>query len=151
MTITNIDDARFLKRGGLPLNTAVQHRTFSEEYSEHWVRLMQAHSKFMGAVLDYTEHSGSPRKWKGVKRRLRALWKEGKRCDAFIGKRLGITGPREALSEDEERETLVLVQFLSERAVPFLEFWDGVIDEVEGGTALTIRFPDDVPPWCDAD
>jgi hypothetical protein len=33
--ITRLEDARALKRMGVPLNTPIEDRTFSEEYSEH--------------------------------------------------------------------------------------------------------------------
>jgi hypothetical protein len=72
---TNLDDARELKAAGLRLNLPLEHRTFSQEYSEHWFGLMEARTRFMIAVLEFSGgvRSGSPGKWKLAKRRLGAL------------------------------------------------------------------------------
>ncbi len=40
--ITSIQDARFLRRVGMPLNTTLEHRTFSAGYSHRWLKVLKA-------------------------------------------------------------------------------------------------------------
>jgi hypothetical protein len=49
-TITSLEDARALKRLGVPLNTPIEHREFSPAYTDHWVDLMVAQAKFVEAI-----------------------------------------------------------------------------------------------------
>jgi hypothetical protein len=48
------------------------------------------------------------------------------------------------------QEGQILARFLTERAMPFVEFWRRTFDVMadEDGTALTIR-PGDIPTWLD--
>ena len=60
--ITQLEDARQLKRMHLPLNLPITHRTFSADCARHWFDLMDAHGKFVAAVLEYLDgaRAGSP-------------------------------------------------------------------------------------------
>lgn len=90
---TNLNDARELKRAGLPTNLPLTHQTFSQDYSEHWFLLMATYSKFMVAVHEYSDgpRAGAIGQWKLVKRRFNSLSEAMQRCDAFIGKLSGNT------------------------------------------------------------
>jgi hypothetical protein len=148
--ITDLDDARFLKRAGLPLDLPLTHREFSREYSEHWLGLMNAHSRFTIAVLEYSEgaRSGSSGKWKLVKRRFGDVRKAMRDCDAFVSKLSGNVMPPVFESEQDEHECSLLSYFLADRAMPFVEYWQSAIAAVDGGTSLTIE-PRDMPKWID--
>ena len=58
MKITNLEDARALQRMGYPLDTPVEYREFSKEYTRHWVALMkcafQVHAH-RGQVLEVAD------------------------------------------------------------------------------------------------
>lgn len=56
--ITFIQDALFLKCAGLPLNTLVEHRTFSSGYSHRWFKMLGASQRFVLALIKYDE--GTP-------------------------------------------------------------------------------------------
>ena len=43
---------------------------------------------------------------------------------------------------------MLLAWFITERAIPFIGFWEDAIDEVETGGRLTIALGD-VPRWVD--
>jgi hypothetical protein len=151
--ITRLEDARVLRKIGAPLNMPIEERTFSPDYSNHWTDLTNAYAKFMIAVHEYSDgpRAGSPGKWRSVRRRLVALRKEMLNCDAFIGKLGGIVTPGTKpvfKSEQDAAECQVLLLFLTGRAMPFVEYWEGAIDAVDAGTALTIK-PGDIPLWFD--
>jgi hypothetical protein len=103
-TITDLDDARFLKRAGLPLDMPLKHREFSHEFTEHWFALMNAHTHFMIAVLEFSDgaRSGSPRKWRLVKRRLGELRKAMQNINTLIGVLMGNVLPPVFESEQHE-------------------------------------------------
>jgi hypothetical protein len=148
--ITKIDDARHLKRAGLPLNLPVTHREFSRKYTEHWLGLMNAHDHFMNAVHQYSDdiHAGSAVQWRLVKRRLDGMFKGMRQCEAFMHKLGGRVMPRLFKSEQDVHEYLILSAFLAERARPFTEYWQRAIDAVDNGTPLTIRMGD-IQKWVD--
>jgi hypothetical protein len=52
-----------MQRMGMPLDTPVEHRKFSAEYSRHWVALMNAHLKFMRCVFKHSRSPTPMRKW----------------------------------------------------------------------------------------
>ena len=52
------------------------------------------------------------------------------------------TGPRPVLQPAE------ISSFITERALPFLEFWENAVAAVDAGTALTINLGD-IPRWTD--
>ena len=135
--ITKLENARVLKQMGAPLDTPVEERVCSLDYSRHWFALMDARDKFMVAVGEYAGSSpraGSPCKWRLVRRRHTALDKAARRCVDLLGR----------LQDVNERA--ILKSFLDQRAGPFIRFWADAIDAVDGGTPLTIR-PGDIPPW----
>src|ERR1700730_14269837 len=139
---------------GKPLDMPVEDRSFSEEYSQHWVALMNAHDRFMITVSEYSggPRAGSVGKWKLVKRRFAGLCNEMQNCDAFVGRRFGgeqLSKVRDGTaSQQEQQECHVMAFFLTERAMPFAAFWESAIDAVDDGTPLTIK-PGDIPRWTD--
>jgi hypothetical protein len=149
---TDLNDARKLKRAGSPSNLALTHRTFSQDYSEHWFRLMATYNKFMVAVHGYSDgpRAGAVGQWKVVKRRFNSLSEAMQGCDAFIGKLRGNATPPVFKSEQDGHECNLLSYFLVDRAMPFAEFWQGAIDAVDTGTPLKIM-PGDAPKWFDGE
>ena len=151
--ITRLEDARALKELNAPLNTPVEDRTFSEDYSRHWLALMDAQTEFMLAMHEYSHgaRAQSPGKWKLVRRKLAALDKAAARCVDFL---VGLSGnvPDGAKlvfkTEQDQHEYALLGWFLAERAVPFIGYWREAIDAVEAGSTLTIA-PGDIPRWTD--
>jgi len=148
--ITRLADARQLQRLQLPLKTPVEDRTFSRDYSQHWVGLMNAHGEFLSAVLEYSEGSpaGSSGKWRLIRRRLEALEEAARQCGKFVGRLGGNMVPPVFKTEQAQHEHTLLMFFLTERAGPFIEYWRGAVDAVEAGAELMVR-PSDIPPWCD--
>jgi|SRR6476660_3554647 hypothetical protein len=140
--ITRLADARQLQRLQLPLKTPVEDRTFSRDYSQHWVGLMNAHGEFLSAVLE------SPGKWRLIRRRLEALEEAARQCGKFVGRLGGNMVPPVFKTEQAQHEHTLLMFFLTERAGPFIEYWRGAVDAVEAGAELMVR-PSDIPPWCD--
>jgi hypothetical protein len=108
--VTNLKDAKALKKMGAPLNTPVEHREFSKEYSKHWFALMKAYDQFMLAVGEYADDdsplAGTPGMWRLLRGRLRVLDRTAKRCSDAAPK----------LHDENERALLGF--FLSERALP---------------------------------
>lgn len=106
MSITQLEHARALKRMNVPLNTPVEERTFSLEYSDHWFRLMDAHDGFAQAVSEYVAgaRAGSPGKWKLMRRRLTALDEAARKCVALLGKLGGDVLPPVFKSQQDEHE-----------------------------------------------
>lgn len=146
--VTKLEHARAFKQMNMPLNTPVEERTFSAEYTRHWLRLMDAHGDFVQAVNDYTTgaRAGSPGKWKLMRRRLAALDQAFRQCVAFLGKLGGDVAPPVFKTEQDEHEYAGLGYFLTEHAAPFLTFWGDAMDAVDAGASLTIK-PGDIPPW----
>jgi hypothetical protein len=142
--ITRLQDARVFKKKGWPLNMPVEERTFSKEYSNHWFDLMNAYGRFMIATREYSDgtRAGSLGQWRRVKRRLADLHKEMAKCNGFVGKLL------KGKSEQDKEECALLSFFPTERAIPFVEYWNSVIVAVDSGTPLTIK-PGDSPRWTD--
>jgi hypothetical protein len=136
----------------LPVNLPLEHRTFSDEYSEHWFGLIEAHARFMVAVTDYCDgaRSGSLGKWKLLRRRFAALGRSMQDCDAFVGKLGGDSVPPVYKSDHDRGECYAMTYFLTDRAMPFAEFWQGVINAIDDGTPLTIN-ASDIPKWLDVE
>jgi hypothetical protein len=134
---------------GMPLNTEVKDGgSFTREYSKHWGRLMKAHSVFIRAILVY---SGLATRagWKQVKKSFKALRQEAKHCDDYLCKLLNVTnGEPKPKTELDMVQACVLGYFLKERAIPFLDFFQGIIAKLEGGEAASFR-GEDVPLWTD--
>src|SRR5437879_312417 len=82
--VTKLKDAKALKKMGAPLNTPVEQREFSKEYSKHWFALMKAHDRFMLAVGEYADDdsplAGTPGMWRLLRGRLRVLDQIARRC-----------------------------------------------------------------------
>ena len=152
--ITDITDARYFKRKGLPLNSPVEHGTFSKEYSRHWVRLQKAYDELCGAMLAFieaSEHDVSFPKWKAFKRGVKALEKEADRCNAFVGKLCGMKSPSDkptCKTEQDKHEAHIMSFFLRKRAVPTLIYFESIIFVAETAGEVRIR-QEDIPLWHD--
>jgi hypothetical protein len=134
--ITRIEDARALKRMGMPANMPVKQMEFSSEYTRLWLDLMRGYERFAKALLRYIDDN-SPGKWRQIKRRLADL-------KVTI---LGCVGPVRQL--DEPEQTLLKI-FLAERAGPFVDYWDGVAAAIDDGNSVPID-KDDIPKWIDTE
>ena len=139
--VTRLEHARHLKQAGLPLNTPVEDRTFSAAYSKHWLPLMDAHAAFMRAIGEFSD-TQAPGKLTLAKRRLAALDAATARCVDFMSE-LDTSD-----AEQDMHEAALLQFFITERALPFLEFWENAVAAVDAGTALTINLAD-IPRWTD--
>jgi hypothetical protein len=93
MNTTNLQDARALKRMGMPLNTPVERREFSEAYSKQWLGLMKAHGNFCGALAGYIEVSSAP-KWRKLRKSVDGIFNAMERADAAIDE---FTNPHEQM------------------------------------------------------
>lgn len=153
--ITRLEDARALKKMGMSVHMPVKTHFFSEEYSRHWINLQNAHTKFMIAVNEYSDspRAGSLGKWRLIERRLAILGNELLRCDAFICELLGGEAMSKVhlrtASEQDQEEAQFLAHFLTERAMPFVEFWQHALDNVVDDGDTVIIEPSDIPPWLD--
>jgi hypothetical protein len=139
-----LQDARVMQRMGLPLNTPVETRTFSKDYSKHWLAMMDAHGKFMTAMFVYCSSDQSPSRWHQVKRKLHMLDQKVIRAIDTL-EQLGEAGLG---SEQEQHEYALLRMFVVERALPFLSYWNDAIEAVEAGGSLTIT-ASDIPRWTE--
>jgi hypothetical protein len=146
---TKLDDARELKRAGLPLNTPLEHRTFSQEYSEHWFRLLITLREFMVAAGKFCDGPrGNAGRWNSLKRRFGGFRNALRDCDESIGKLSGNVTPPAFKSEQDEQECRILSDFLLNRATPYVTFWQNVTETVDGGVSQRIE-PGDIPKWLD--
>jgi hypothetical protein len=136
--ITDIQNAKALKRMGVPLNTPIaETRYFSESYSKHWFSLMKAHDDFLGALAGYVEVTSLP-KWRKLRKSFNGIHKAIDHCTTCIGKL------------DDPLEQQIIGTFLIERAIPFATYWADAINAVEDGVTLTIT-PADWPRWTEED
>ena len=103
--ITSLEDARHLKRAGLPLNMPVEKRTFSQKYSEHWFALMDAHGRFMLAVHKFADDQTAVRWW-SVQRRYVALDRAAIRCLDLVHELGGREAEPVFKSEQDEHEIM---------------------------------------------
>jgi hypothetical protein len=131
MKVTNLEDARAMQRMSYPLDTPVEHRMFSKEYTRHWVKLMEAHIKFMRTMSKYSQ-SLTPAMWN----------KMGRRFDELIT--LVQTSP----PFEDDTEQALHEMWKQRYAFPFLEYWAGVFDAAEDGAVLKIS-SDDIPMWVE--
>jgi hypothetical protein len=77
MSITDIQDARAMKRMGAPLNTPVEHRKFDRAVSKHFMVLAKAENGFDKAFYEYIDGrgAGTLAKFNLMKRRSESLYK----------------------------------------------------------------------------
>lgn len=153
--ITNLADARTLKRLGWPLNTPIIHQEFSETCGRHWAALMDTQAKFENAMFRYLlDDTQSPAKWWSARRRFIALERQCDHCVVFMMVELGGNTPPEAppvfKSEQDAREYALIKYFFDTRACRYLAFWESAIDAAEAGNTLTFT-TGDIPPWTDED
>jgi hypothetical protein len=142
--ITNLQDAKALKKMGAALNTPVVRREFSREFSRRWNSLVDTQVRFLYAVFKYAgRQNASVYKRQQVGRRLDEITNAIRRSEAFVS-RLG-----DANRSDQDRhEHHILASFLTKRAVPFVEYWREAIEGLDNGISLEIK-PKDIPVWFD--
>ena len=116
----------------------IEDRTFSDEYSRHWMALMAAQQDFMRAMHRHIAEDPTPRHFRNAKRAFKMLSRAMQRCDAYI----------EKTTDDIEGQ--ILAHFLTERAMPFMAFWQRLIDTAESGREVRFK-ASDIPPWTDDD
>ena len=133
--ITNPQDAKALNKMGAPLNSPVVHREFSLAFDKCENRLVYAQLRFLNTVFRYARGKRSVYKRRQVGRRLDDIREAIRRSDAFAD-RLGDTNRSD------------LKTFLSEQAVPFVEFWHKAIEALDNGVPLEINARD-IPIWFD--
>ena len=131
MKITNLEDARAMQRMGMPLDTPVEHRWFSAEYTRHWIKLMNAHHKFMRTMGKYSE-SLTPAMWNKMCRRFDEL----------------ITLVQTSPPFKDDNEQAIHEAWKQGYAAPFLKFWAGAFDAAEDGAVLKIS-SSDIPMWVE--
>src|ERR1700722_4989718 len=108
-TITSLDDARELKRAGLPVGLPIVTKEFSGEHSEHWIPLMNAYTNFMVVMHKYCDDPDRTiSKWRKVKRAFGRIGKEIDKCDAFVDKHAGDVDA----SEQDRIECWLMAAFL---------------------------------------
>jgi hypothetical protein len=123
------------------LNTAVVHDKFGLKLSELCDALVIAQLRFLRAAFKYVQEgqNASVRKRRLVGSRLNEIAKVIHRCDAFV------IGAANRCDQDEhDQNTLAL--FLSQQAVPFVEFWQETIEAVANGASLEMKWRD-IPVW----
>lgn len=127
----SLDNARALKAMGAPLDTKIEERIFSKDYSKHWFAMLKAHDVFCGALHDLATSGGSRKKWRVTKHRLLDFAKVEKKAWQF------------AVSPDgDQTEKALLLGVLMKRVYPFITGWDTKLTEMWNGTPVTIRAED---------
>jgi hypothetical protein len=120
--ITNIEHARVFKKQGLPLDMEVTEKVFSAEYSAAWSRLIKAHQQFDRKLNKLVEAILSDRPSERIRDRLPKLLvgikTEMLNADAFCGRPIN--------GEQDEHEVQLMAYFLTERMVPYVDFFDHV-------------------------
>jgi hypothetical protein len=134
--VTKLEDAKAMRRMGVPLNTEVEERTFSDEYSTHWIKLMNAQGAFMAAFHRFAAEDNTPRQWRNVKRAFKVLSREIEQCGAYVGE------------EPDPLQAAILAGFLADRAAPFMAYFQDVIVRIDAHHPVTLR-AEDIPPWVE--
>jgi hypothetical protein len=124
----DIEDAKAMKRMGLPLNTPIEHRVFQHETSKQFIRLWDDLAAFCLKMFDYNADPSE----KSFKAWTRVLDKMDRHAEAALKYAAGLKGG------DHEAEGSLLYAFLSQRVVPFMEGWDEIFEAVESGEEVEI-------------
>jgi hypothetical protein len=117
--ITRFDDAKAMRRMGLPLNTPVIERTFSHSYTRLWVRYMAACYAFAKAILDHSEKCSE---------------KSLERCVAAFIKLVKINNRCVELSDNpkwDEGERAILAALHEQKLMPFIEEFGPALEGVQ--------------------
>jgi len=121
--ITDIQDARAMKRMGAPLNTPVEHREFDLAISKHWINLKNAENGFDHALVEYAKgpRAGSVGKFNLMKRRNEALYKVAADAHKFA----------EHYEKDPIQQRIIFE--LIARALYVVEWWREAFAAAEAG------------------
>jgi hypothetical protein len=128
-------DTKALNKMGAALNSPGAHEKFGPALAKCQDRLVCAQLRFLNTVFRYARGKHSFYKRRQVGRRLDDIREAIRRSDAFAD-RLGDTNRSD------------LKSFLSERAAPFVEFWQNAIEALDNGLPLEIN-PKAIPIWFD--
>jgi hypothetical protein len=141
LKVTRSRDAKALNEMCASLNTAVVHDKFGLKLSELCDALVIAQLRFLRAAFKYVQEgqNASVRKRRLVGSRLNEIAKVIHRCDAFVGKPAN-------RSDQDEHERDIVVRFLIQRAIPFVEFWQETIEAIAQGASPEIKWRD-IPVW----
>ena len=127
--VTSIQDARIFKQHGWPLNTTVEQRTFSREYSRRWFAMVNANVDWVTALLDYS-NAISKRNWKRVGRAFEAF-------DRAVGRFADYHGET---TDDGER---VIIAAVGQQTLqPIVDYWDTICQALNDGEAIEIKARD---------
>ena len=150
--ITNVADARTLKRLGWPLNTPIIYQDVTASAARP--RLRMTKSSIQRNLRSALGSAQSPAKWWSARRRFIALERQCDRGVVFMMVELGGNTPPEAppvfKSEQDAREYALIKYFFDTRACRYLAFWESAIDAAEAGNTLTFT-TGKIPPWTDED
>jgi hypothetical protein len=127
--ITSIQDARFLKRVGLPLNTPVEHRTFSAGYCHRWFKMLGANQRFVRALIKYGESDGDEGAWRKVKRAFEKLVSA---VSHFI----------EYGELTDDAEHAIIQAFVQQRFLPMSKRWNALVDGFDAGEGMAVNLQD---------
>jgi hypothetical protein len=76
--VTNFDDAKAMKRMGLPLNTPVEPKTFRRETTKLWFDVARPARKLIGQAYQYARKPGGKSAQKNVAYLRQDQWRS--RC-----------------------------------------------------------------------
>jgi hypothetical protein len=124
--ITSIQDARYLKRAGLPLNTPVEQHTFSAGYSHRWFKMLKANERFVLALIKYVERGGSEGAWRRVES---ALEKFVSAVSHFI--KYG------ELTDDGEHA--IIQAWMQQKFLPMSQRWNAIVDSFKAGEEIAVN------------
>jgi hypothetical protein len=124
--LVNIEDAKVLKRMGLPLNMPVQHRQFAREGTKHYTALWSDLTAFCNAMYDYRDNS-TEKNFKGWKRVLGKMRRRAKELLAHADRL------------EDRHEAACLHAFIERKVAPFYDGWCEVFEALESGEPVTIR------------
>jgi hypothetical protein len=146
--VTKIDVARDLKAAGLPLNTEVEERLFSEDYSRKLINLLKARNDFLVAVIAFKDDNSMP-KFRKMKRQLKYIVRAARHMEELGIKLGGSVSPPVFADERDQGDFYIIHDLLTQKVAPFVEHWAGIIASLEvGEEPPEVRlFNDEADPW----
>jgi hypothetical protein len=132
MFVTDIQDARVMKRMGAPLNTPVEHKVFDGPVSKHWLQIAKAEIGFDDAFAAYIErpNAGELGKFRLMKRRNEALHKAAANASLFVEQ------------YDQDLAQQFLLSELVGRSLNAVTWWRDTLSACEAGETLEIALGD---------
>jgi hypothetical protein len=124
--ITNLKDAKALKRMGAPLNTPVVEREMSREGGKRYGDVWGALLKFCKTMLAYEARANNANYQK-----LRKAFMQIRRTAGRL--------ERDIPSVEDGGEKFVHEMFLNEKVFPFIEGWDEIFEALDRGEPVQIQ------------